>query len=248
MVKFLFIFCTLFSLSAFADDISLYVEETYFPFSNADGSGVSNTIVVEAYKVMGINVKLDVVPFVRMMEYISAGKALGGFNAIPIESEKNNFIFGTQPIYQVKTYIYYNPKKSIPTDSIAELNKTNLKLGEVRGYMYDDKYKEISLKRFYTASDEQLIKMLLSSRLDTAILTGGVTESILKNLGYSHSALSRIESFAIAKAPLHVAFNAKHPKANYYANILDQGLLKLKASGRYAEIIKRDLPNKIKAK
>jgi len=226
-------FIALFSYPLQAETIELYAEDSYTPFSNPDGSGIVNKLVIAAYREVGIKVKVRTVPFVRIVKWLEEGKGLGGFSAVKTPDGEAKFIFGEQPVYQVTTKFFYAAKRPIEILSERDLNNIRLQVGEVNGYMYHPEYYQYKFKRQKAQSEERLIKMLLLGRIDLAYITEKVIDYQLSVMGLPRETLSSISSIGVVSVPLYVAFNKQHPKAKYYAEMLDKGLLKLKETGRY---------------
>jgi len=229
-------FITLLVCPAHAETIELYAEDSYSPFSNPDGSGIVNKVVIAAYREVGIDVKIRIIPFVRIVKWLGEGKGLGGFSAVKTPDSEDKFIFGEQPVYQVTTKFFYATKRPIEVKSEKDLNNSRLQVGEVNGYMYHPEYYQYKFKRQKAQSEERLIKMLLLGRVDLAYITEKVIDYHLSLMKLPRESLKSISSIGVVSVPLYVAFNKKHPKAKYYAKMLDKGLLKLKESGRYTPL------------
>ncbi|ARU57428.1 amino acid ABC transporter [Oleiphilus messinensis] len=229
--------CCLFSSLVRGDEITLFVEDNFYPFSKEDGTGISNTIVLESFQLMGIQAKLTVYPFARLMANLENNVGLGGFNAVPVNDLPERYVFGSESIYDSYTYFYYHKNRPIQFSNLNELDRPDLRVGEVNGYIYSQEYLDLGFTRSKMKSDRHLIQMLMLNRLDLAYMTARVAEYHMRQLGIPEGTLVRVEGIGAAKLPLHVAFNREHPKAKYYADRLDRGLKLLKASGRYYEIL-----------
>jgi len=144
-----------------AQTIELYAEDSYTPFSNANGSGMINNLVVAAYREMGVEVKIKVIPFARIIKWLENGKGLGGFSAVKTAASQETLLFGKEPVFDVVTKFFYAKARPINIEDEADLNNSNLDVGEVNGYMYHDAFYQYKFKRHIAQSDENLIKMLL---------------------------------------------------------------------------------------
>lgn len=75
MIRLVLIILFLFSTvsASFAKTIILGAENDWVPYSNHDGSGMANEIVLAAYKAVGIDVKLQVAPYNRLLKMVKSG-------------------------------------------------------------------------------------------------------------------------------------------------------------------------------
>ena len=72
---------------SFAETIILGAENDWVPYSNHDGTGMANEIVLAAYKAVGIDVKFQVGPYNRLLKMVRNGEILGAFN---VPQERSN--------------------------------------------------------------------------------------------------------------------------------------------------------------
>jgi len=223
----LFLLISFSSRLAQADTITIYAENGYTPFSNEDGSGLVNQRVIDAYALVGVDVKYQVLPFARLKQWLKNGRGLAGFSTVKTPEGTKAFLFGEQPIYHVVTKFFSAKKFPVIINGPQDLNNSQLNVGEVNGYMYHQEYYDYTFIRHHAQSDENLIKMLLLGRIDLAYMTESVVEFHLNSMGLSPDSLIGHNRIGVVKVPLFVAFNKSHPKAQYYADLLDKGLILL---------------------
>jgi len=220
-----------------AQTIELYAEDAYTPFSNANGSGMINNLVITAYREVGVEVRIKVIPFARIVKWLESGQGLGGFSAVKTPISQQNLLFGKEPVYHVVTKFFYATARPVEIENDSDFNNPNLDVGQVNGYMYHPAFYQYQFKRHVVQSDESLIKMLLLGRLDMAYITDKVVDCHLSKMGIPRSTLSAQKQFGVISVPLYVAFNKRHPNAQYYADLLDKGLKRLKLNGKYEKLI-----------
>jgi len=221
------------SASVSAEEITLYVEDGYAPFSMANGKGISNDIVERAYQEVGVDVRFEVLPFARVVKWLLDGKGLGGFNAAKTEGTKNQFLFSKEPIYHVKNYLYYRVDKPLKISSLSDLNDPQLDVGEVNGYMYSQQFLNLKFRRHKAKSDDHILRMLTMGRVDAVYVSEKSVEYFVQQNHLYRVKFARLENIIQDDIPLYVIFNKHHPKGAYYRDLLDQGIRKLKANDLY---------------
>lgn len=232
--------------AAYAEEVALCAEDAFVPFSEANGTGLSNDIVVAAYKAVGVDAKIKVYPFTRLMVMVKDGSAIGGFNAVPTSDTKADYLFGKSPIYVTHMYFYYNSQSPIVIDTeadiMAKLVKPKVVVGDVAGYIYPPAYTALttskdpnkSLKEESVDSDEILIKKLQAQRNKIALMTAEVADYHINRMGLQ-------KAFGHGKyvwdAPLYIAFSKKNPKSKHFMELFDKGMETIKANGTYDKIL-----------
>ena len=91
----------LFALPASAQTKSLViaVEDDAAPWSLADGSGYANDIVSIAFKAVGVDVQLKVVPYARCKRMVVNGDVAGCFSMSPAPELAGLVELSEQPIF-----------------------------------------------------------------------------------------------------------------------------------------------------
>ena len=244
-VRFLFMFflCVcLFASRGMAEEVVILAENEFVPFSNSEGKGLSNEIVREAFKAVNIDANIKVFPFARLMDMVKNGEAVGGFNAVPTDDTKSDYLFGKEPIYTSHMNFYYNVSDPVQIDAeadiAAKISSQKMAVGDVVGYIYPPEYVKMKDSKALMVesvnSDEILIKKLAAKRNKVALMTVEVANYHINNLGLK-------DKIGYGKytweAPLFIAFSKKHPKAQYYLEQFDKGMAMIKSNGVYHKIL-----------
>jgi polar amino acid transport system substrate-binding protein len=231
-------FIILFLLSSvpvsFADTIILGAENDWVPYSNHDGTGMANEIVLAAYKAVGIDVKLQVGPYNRLLKMVRNGEILGAFNVPKESSNEKEYIFGKTPLFTALSAYYYNVE-----EPLSATRKEELINGEKVGVVFDYGYGEFfsnndRVTKIKVRSDLLNLRKLAKGRIDATILYDKTARKLIGENGLS----GKIQkAFNSETAEIYVAFSKVFPKAQYYADKLDEGLAIIKATGTYKKII-----------
>ena len=86
--------------------IKLAAENSWPPFSNETGEGISKDIIQRAFYHVGVEVEFIVVPYARALRMAQLGKVDGAFNVTKQKSTTDKFAFGKVPILQVKASFF----------------------------------------------------------------------------------------------------------------------------------------------
>ena len=93
---------------------------------------MANEIVLAAYKAVGIDVKLQVGPYNRLLMMVRNGEILGAFNVPKEKSNEKEYIFGKTPFFTALSAYYYNIEETLPASRKEELVN-----GEKVGVVFD---------------------------------------------------------------------------------------------------------------
>lgn len=210
------------------------------PFtSKADKSNsYLNTVVKEAFAKEGIRVQFYYFPWTRAYK-----KALnGGFDATsywyPSEEREEHFYY-SDPVVDSPTYFFHRKDKPFEWQSISDLNGKHV--GATRGYTYTAEFIKAGNKSDFTFhwgnTDQQNFKMLLAGRTDIFPIEIYPAYYQLKK----HFSETEAEQLTFHEVPLtnasgYILFPKKSEHSQYFLKLFNNGLEKLKASGRFDEI------------
>jgi polar amino acid transport system substrate-binding protein len=232
---FLVILCLLGGASvSSAETITLGAENDWVPYANQDGSGMSNEIVRTAYKAVGIDVSFLVGPYNRLLKSVREGAILGAFNVPKERSNEDVYLFGKTPLFTALSAYYQNRDNPLTATRKEELVNGE-KVGVVFDYGYGNFFtKNDRITKIEVRSDLLNLRKLAKGRIDATILYDKTAKKLIEENGLT----DKIEkAFDSERADIYVAFSKVFPKAQYYADKLDEGLAIIKASGAYQKIL-----------
>jgi polar amino acid transport system substrate-binding protein len=208
------------------ETITLAVENSWPPYSDNNGNGISKDIIQAAYDSVNVNVKFITVPYARAIKMAELGQVDGAFNVTKQKSTMGILNFGEIPILQATASFYYNNDSEMNFNSVNEIpNKTSV--GIIIGYEYSDQF-EKNRSRFNEIkvnNQTQLIKLLRTKRIDVAIMFDEVAKSKLDKMGLN---INDIKKGKINhKSDIYVAFS-KLKDTNNAIKLLDKGLTNIK--------------------
>lgn len=216
--------------------IHLGVEDGWPPYADHNGEGLSTEIVRAAFAAVGQQVIISVKPYARVLRDVEAGHIDGGYNVTRQASTERRFIFGHYPILTANASFYYAADRPQSYQTARDI-PSKARVASIIDYEYGDIY-ESQRERFREVSvarQNQIIRMLLAHRVDVAVMFDRVAEYTLADMNLPADILSR--GATTNASDVYVAFSLKNPESKKYAALLDEGLLKIRESGVYENLM-----------
>ena len=233
MLKRILIFLCLILITAIsqAKDITLLAASSLPPYIiQESGSGIEYTIIKEALAKKGYTLKLEFVPFVRVVTNYNFFDG-----AITINEDSGAKGFYSDTVITYRNYPITLAKNKISIKNFKDLkNKRIVAFQNAKKYLGEKFAKIVARNENYSEQGKQAIqvKMLYSQRADVII-------SDINIFKYYRKRVTDMDTSA--KVVYHEIFPGTDYKVLFKkANIRDDfniGLKELKASGRYQEII-----------
>jgi polar amino acid transport system substrate-binding protein len=239
----LFLCQTVFSGALKAETITL-VADAWPPFngipeSNREGYMVD--IVREIFTEQGYGIHYKLLPWKRAVAETRKGNFDGVIGASP--SDAVGFIFPEQELTRNVLSFYVkkdNPWKYTGVESLQQLS-----LGVIHGYDYRQWLNDYVSKHSKDKQQVQIVtgedplrrnlKKLINNRLDVIVDNEAAIRSVAKSMGI----LADIKAAGYGTEPsfCYIAFTPNRPSSKQYADILSQGIISMRKSGRLQEIL-----------
>ena len=103
----------LYPAAAYAQHKSLViaVEDDAAPWSRADGSGYANDVVVAAFKAVGVDVQLRVMPYARCKRMALNGEVAACLSMSPAPELNGSIELSARPLFTCYAGYFYNVNK-----------------------------------------------------------------------------------------------------------------------------------------
>lgn len=221
--------------------VKLGAEDSWPPYSDKEGKGISADIINAAFTKMGFVPQIQVRAYARVLQDVKSGVLDGGFNVSRQKSTEEDFIFGNEPLMKATAYWYFprNTEVTSPRYKSLERLPEGTRVGGIIDYEYGDlyeaerhKFREVRVSR-----QAQLVKMLQQGRIDAAIMYEEEASHALQGMGLQEDAIKK--GFLNHTSNSYVAFSRKNKNSVELAKALDEGLTLLKASGEYDVLLRR---------
>lgn len=219
--------------------ITLGAENSWPPYSDENGQGISTNIIEAAFAKVGLTPSFKVLPYSRVLHDLKSGKIDGGYNVARQSSTAEKYVFGKEPLLLAKTYWYFIPDKHPRVKSMEDA-PNQFKIGTILDYEYGDAYEaqRNRFKEFQVSKQVQIIRMLQQNRLDAGLMSEREAEFALKEMGLPIDTLEK--RFLNHIDEIYLVFSLKHERSKWLAEQFDKGLIALKESGEYTQLAERD--------
>ncbi|TWX64102.1 amino acid ABC transporter substrate-binding protein [Colwellia demingiae] len=208
--------------------VTLAVENSWPPYSNNQGNGLSKEIIKKAYHAVNVEVEFIVVPYARALHMVKVGSADGAFNVTKQANTESIFNFGEEPLLQATASFYYNNDSDLDFSSASDIpDRTTIAL--ILGYEYGDAFQQ-NKHRFQevrVGTQKQIVHLLRKKRVDMAIMFDEVAKDTMTRMGLEHSSIKQGQ--VNHQSNIYVAFSKKSD-TKAMMKLLDKGLKSLKAS------------------
>lgn len=225
-------------LSANANEVLNLAVGEWAPFLSEKNPKAKRleTVVMEAFKLEGVNVKFSYFPWKRSYNRVKEGSSDGTFPWNKTPDREAFFVYSETPVL-IEDSVYFH-LKSLAFDwkTIEDLKK--YKVGVTLGFINEKLYKEKGISADSVPSEEMNFKKIVAGRIDvyeTSKVVG--YETINKILTPDEARLLTHHPNPVGRTDYFMMISKKHPNAKGMADKFDSGLRKLKASGRYEEIL-----------
>lgn len=222
--------------AAHAETVLIAAEDSWPPFSDASGHGISFNLVSAAYARVGQQIEIQVVPYARALYYTETGKVNACWNVTRQASTESTFVFGNEPLLRASASYFY-PQGAEHNYSSPESIPDKARIGVIIDYEYGEAFarEQHRLQLVSVPDQRQLIKMLLARRLDAAIMFDKVAEYTLREMQLQQGVI--VKGAQNHTSDIYVAFSKKRENSAQLAARLDRGLRELRASGEYQKLL-----------
>lgn len=219
--------------------VRLGAENSWPPYSDEHGQGISTELIKTAFAKNGVVPNFHALPYARVLHDLDSGKIDGGFNISRQSTTEKRFFFGDVPLIHVEAYWFFLPDTHRGIKSFKDI-PDKFRVGVIRDYEYGDEYENhrYRFNEIKVSQQSQIIRMLLQRRIDAAIMFKDEANFAMQKMNLPNSTFDR--RFLNHQGDVYVAFSHKSPRARWMAQQLDKGLLMIKESGEYDEILLRN--------
>ncbi|MBS7644759.1 MAG: transporter substrate-binding domain-containing protein [Candidatus Bathyarchaeia archaeon] len=219
-------------------ELPLIVADPYPPYQYLDKGrvvGLDHDIVVNAFKIVGVDVKIELHPWDKCIEMLDNGVADAIFQMVKTPEREKKYLF-SDPIRKASTVLYKSKVSNFrlhPGSKIEDRLK-GFRLGLVKGYSYGPLIDGLKgVIRIEVKDQEELLKGLMERSFDLALIDRGVSIYLMDELGFKEG-LEEVEGFAIIRE-LYLALRKDEEPL---LNLFNEGLKRIKLDGLYERIFR----------
>lgn len=222
---------------AYAETITLVSEDNWYPYAALkDGkiSGFAVDVIEAAYAKMHVQVKFISAPYSRCLMLAKTGRALGCFDSLNDLTLAPDYLFHQQPLFKAAIGIYATNKNQSGSVNAADLRGKTV--GVTHEYTYGDVIEnDKKIVREVAPSDLSNLRKLIKGRSEFSLVYTRIVDYL--QVAYPDEFKGKIRQVGVAvEDNLFVSFSKIWPDSKRYANLLDQGLIAIRADGTYRKL------------
>lgn len=204
------------------------------------GYGCDSQVVSEVFAQAGIQVQYTFLPWARGKMLSREGALDGAIEWADTPEHRASHFVSAQPLSEQRWVFFHRRDAAFPWQQLEDLQPQ--RIGLTIGYAYSDVFKPLQVKypdMFSEAPSDLLnFKKLLHGRLDLVPLERSVGRYLLRT-SFPRQDQEQIvaQKQAIADLLPHLLLSHTVPGNEQRMQLFDQGFARLKATGRYREIM-----------
>ncbi len=229
------LFSLFFSPYALTETITLVTGEWAPYTSSKAGEGkVAETVVIEAFKQEGIDVKLEHYPWKRSYTMVVQGEAEGTFPWYSNEEHRAETIESKEVLIKAEEVFFYQKSHPFDWSTFEDLKKYSI--GGTIGYSHVALLKSHGINVDAVATDELNFKKLEAGRIDLFPASKLVGLTLVKSMFGDKASEITYHPKPLSEGEAFILFSKKTGNGQRLSDTFDKGLKKLKESGRYKQI------------
>jgi polar amino acid transport system substrate-binding protein len=252
-IKPILLMCSLYLLAASAvaaqvthETLTIMVEDAADPWSKSDGTGYANDVVVAAFKEMGVEVRLKVVPYSRCKYMVLNGNVAACFNMSWLPEFEGKIKLAALPIYTANDDIFERIEAPLPKppDGLCTLPPGTV-LGITNDYEYSPQVMALQASGVLFENDHSdllNLKKLAARRFQAAlIITNNLEAETQKAKQSGTEDLVRF-AFNCGVVSATIGFSLAHPDGLRALKTYEEGYQRIEAKGVLKQIHTRWFP------
>jgi polar amino acid transport system substrate-binding protein len=197
--------------------------------------GYAWDVVRESFHAMGYGIRLEVVPWERVIHYLNTGKVDAVFPAIDTATRLKTYVFSKKSVDEMRMVLYLRRDSPLVWRGLRSLE--GQRVAEVRGWSYGDRWEASrDIVKEETDTVLQGFNLLDKRRLTAVIGYEAVYDYALKEKGLRH--LYRKEG-PIEVVSEYMMGRRNDPASAETVRIFDQGREKIEREGVLGRIARK---------
>lgn len=228
------------AMPALAENKTMHIHfEDYPPYEymeNGKAKGINVDLMREAFKRMKITPNFIPMPWKRAVYELQNGGILALASGFKTPDRELFAMFPSEALAMEHVVVVTTAVSGLEISSLDDLY--GLRVGVVREYAYGHRFDSmVGLSKIEASSNPQLLKMLLSQRMDVAIMNRAVARAIAKKT----KVLPHIKFiYPINSEPLYLLFSrARGHEAATMALQFGDAIKSMRKDGTWARIVSR---------
>jgi len=228
------------------ETLTIMVEDAAAPWSNSDGTGYANDVVLAAFKEMAMEARLKVVPYSRCKYMVLNGQVAACFNMSWQPEFQGKIKLATRPIFNVSNDVFESIKTPLPKPPDGQCNlPPGTVVGITRDYEYSAQVMALQASGVVfenSLSDLTSLQKLAARRFQAAVIMSNDLE--VRNRKAQQSGTEDTVRFAFNCGLVNstIGFSLSHPDGLRALEKYDEGYRRIEANGVLKKLHQRWFP------
>ena len=219
------------------ETVTLSIGEWVPYFSQHDPKGkLLEQVVTEAFKLEGVEVKYQYLPWKRSYANAESGVSDGTVGWNKTEERERRFHLNKEPLIRDEAVFFQLKSKPFDWNTLDDLKK--YKVGVTIGYKQEKIYQKLGIEADPVPSEDLNFKKLLAGRIDVYQTAKPAGYAMIRRLfGPDEAFLFTTHPKPLEVAEYYILFSGATLNGKLLAEKFDSGFKKLKDSGAYNKIL-----------
>lgn len=221
-------------ISSQTNVLIIAVEDDAAPWSQADGSGYANDLVIAAFKAVGVDVQLRLMPYARCKRMAASGEVAGCLSMSPSPEFNDTIELSARPLFTCQAGYFYNLNKPLRVARQEDLPPKTV-VGTVIGYEYPPAFDRLRRKGVIileeSASEDVNLRKLALGRIDLALLNYNQMKSpewLITRAGVNGKVKT---TFSAGNLNSYIGFSKRHQQGAWALQQFNKGYRIIAANG-----------------
>lgn len=217
------------------ETLTIMVEDAAEPWSNNDGTGYANDVVVAAFKEMAVEVRLKVVPYSRCKYMVLSGQVAACFNMSWQPEFQGKIQLAARPIFKVSNDVFESIQTPLPKPPDGKCTMpSGTVVGITRDYEYSAQVMALQASGVVfknSLSDATSLQKLAARRFQAAVIMSNDLE--VRNQKAIQSGTDDTVRFAFNCGVVNstIGFSLAHRDGLRALKMYDEGYRRIEANG-----------------
>ncbi|MBV7569377.1 ABC transporter substrate-binding protein [Pseudomonas sp. PDM27] len=228
------------------ETLTIMVEDAAAPWSNSDGTGYANDVVLAAFKEMAVEARLKVVPYSRCKYMVLSGQVAACFNMSWQPEFQGKIKLAARPIFKVSNDVFESIKAPLPKPPDGQcILPPGTVVGITRDYEYSAQVIALQTSGVVfenSLSDLTSLQKLAARRFQAAVIMSNDLE--VRNRKAQQSGTEDTVRFAFNCGLVNstIGFSLSHPDGLRALEMYDEGYRRIEANGVLERLHRRWFP------
>lgn len=217
-----------------ARTVVIGAEDDWYPYSaelHGRPEGITVELVTAAFRAVGVQARMESVPYVRCMAQTKAGTMVACFNTTRTVQIENDYAWPARPMFEERFLIWALADAPSPrTGGLQVRDLEGQQVAVTRGYEYGSEFDgNPRIVRVVTGHDENNFRLLLKGRATYTLAPDINTRLLFKrqpDLAGKFKVVGQLNAYG-----LYTAFSRRHPQAAEMLAAFDEGMKIIQANG-----------------